>query len=71
MLCVIRCQIDPFERNAFTEYAENGGLIIPRGGGHLVGCFLPRRGTNDIARGLVAFDSLASYDIRSPPLAAG
>jgi NIPSNAP len=60
--CFIRYQIDPFQRDAFKQYAENWGRIIPRCGGHLVGYFLPYEGTNDIAWGLIAFDSLASYE---------
>src|SRR6476469_22477 len=60
--CVIRYQIDPFQRDAFKTYAENWGRIIPRCGGHLVGYFLPHEGTNDIAWGLIAFDSLAAYE---------
>lgn len=60
--CVIRYEIDPFQRDAFREYAENWGRIIPRCGGHLVGYFLPHEGTNNIAWGLIAFDSLASYE---------
>jgi hypothetical protein len=62
MMCVIRYQIDPFQRDAFKTYAENWGRIIPRCGGHLVGYFLPHEGTNDVAWGLIAFDSLASYE---------
>ena len=61
--CVIRYQIDPFQRESFREYAENWGRIIPRCGGHLIGYFLPHEGTNDIAWGLIAFDSLASYEV--------
>jgi NIPSNAP protein len=60
--CVIRYQIDPFQRDAFKQYAENWGRIIPRCGGHLVGYFLPHEGTNDVGWGLIAFDSLASYE---------
>src|SRR5207249_7095365 len=30
--------------------------------GHLVGYFVPYEGTNDVAWGLVSFDSLASYE---------
>jgi hypothetical protein len=60
-LCVIRYQIDPFLRDVFKKYAENWGRIIPRCGGHLVGYFLPHEGANDLAWGLIAFDSLASY----------
>jgi NIPSNAP len=61
-LLLIRYQIDPFQREAFREYAENWGRIIPRCGGHLLGYFLPHEGTNDVAWGLIAFDSLASYE---------
>ena len=60
--CFIRYEIDPFQREAFKEYAENWGRIIPRCGGHLVGYFLPWEGTNMIAWGLIAFDSLAAYE---------
>jgi hypothetical protein len=60
--CVIRYQIDPFQREAFKKYAENWGRIIPRCGGHLIGYFLPHEGTNDIAWGLIAFDSLKDYE---------
>ena len=60
--CFIRYEIDPYQREAFKEYAENWGRIIPRCGGHLVGYFLPYEGTNNVAWGLIAFDSLASYE---------
>lgn len=60
--CFIRYQIDPFARDAFAHYAENWGRIIPRCGGRLVGYFLPHEGTNDIAWGLISFDSLAAYE---------
>lgn len=60
--CVIRYRIDPFQRDGFQQYAENWGRIIPRCGGHLVGYFLPHEGTNDVAWGVIAFDSLASYE---------
>src|SRR2546429_7863928 len=70
--CVIRYQIDPFQREAFKKYAANWGRIIPRCGGHLVGYFLPYEGTNDVAWGLIAFDTLAEYEryrarLRSDP----
>jgi NIPSNAP len=58
----IRYQIDPTQRAAFAAYAAAWGRIIPRAGGHLLGYFLPHEGTNDIAWGLIGFDSLASYE---------
>ena len=60
--CFIRYEIDPFQRESFREYAAAWGRIIPRCGGHLVGYFLPYEGTNNVAWGLIAFDSLASYE---------
>ena len=60
--CFIRYQIDPHQRDAFGEYAANWGRIIPRCGGDLIGYFLPHEGTNDVAWGLIGFDSLASYE---------
>jgi hypothetical protein len=60
--CIIRYRIDPFQKDEFRKYAENWGRIIPRCGGHLVGYFLPYEGTNDIAWGLISFDSLAAYE---------
>jgi hypothetical protein len=61
-VCFIRYQIDPFQYDAFREYAEAWGRIIPRCGGHLIGYFLPSEGTNDIAWGLIGFESLARYE---------
>ena len=58
----IRYQIDPFQREAFRSYAQNWLRIIPRAGGRLIGYFLPHEGTNDIAWGLIGFDSLAAYE---------
>jgi hypothetical protein len=58
----IRYRIDPFQRDAFARYAEAWGRIIPRCGGDLIGYFLPHEGTNDIAWGLIGFDSLAAYE---------
>jgi hypothetical protein len=60
--CFIRYQIDPFQKDGFRKYAENWARIIPRCGGELVGYFLPHEGTNDIAWGLIAFESLAAYE---------
>ncbi len=58
----IRYQIDPCQREAFARYAETWGRVIPRCGGHLVGYFLPHEGTNDVAWGVIAFESLAAYE---------
>jgi hypothetical protein len=60
--CLIRYQIDPFQRDAFKKYAGNWGRIIPRCGGDLIGYFLPHEGTNDVAWALISFESLAAYE---------
>jgi hypothetical protein len=62
IVCFIRYEIDPFQREAFRAYAEAWGTIIPRCGGDLIGYFLPAEGTNDIGWGLIGFDSLAAYE---------
>ena len=61
--CLIRYEIDPFQREAFAEYADNWGKIIPRCGGDLLGYFLPYEGTNNIAWALISFESLAAYEV--------
>lgn len=60
--CFIRYEIDPFQREAFAEYADNWARIIPRCGGDLLGYFLPYEGTNNVAFALIAFESLAAYE---------
>ncbi len=61
--CLIRYEIDPFQREAFAEYADNWAKIIPRCGGDLLGYFLPYEGTNNIAWALISFESLAAYEV--------
>jgi hypothetical protein len=58
----IRYQIDPFKRDAFEAYARNWLRLIPTCGGELVGYWMPHEGTNNIAFGLISFDSLAAYE---------
>ena len=60
--CFIRYEIDPFQSEAFRDYAAHWATIIPRCGGDLVGYFVPHEGTNNVAWGLIAFDSLAAYE---------
>ena len=63
IVCIIRYEIDPYQRDAFKTYAENWGRVIPRCGGYLIGYFLPWQGTNYVGWGLIGFDSLASYEV--------
>lgn len=58
----IRYQLDPYKRAAFEAYARRWMTIIPKCGGKLVGYWLPHEGTNNIAFGLISFDSLAAYE---------
>jgi hypothetical protein len=60
--CLIRYDIDPFQRDRFAEYARNWATIIPRCGGDLLGYFLPHEGTNHVAWALISFESLGDYE---------
>jgi hypothetical protein len=62
VVCLIRYEIDPFQREAFEEYARAWLAIIPACGGALIGYFLPHEGTNDTAHAMIGFDSLAAYE---------
>lgn len=62
LACFIRYEIDPYQRAAFATCARNWLRIIPRCGGRLLGYFLPHEGTNRVAWGPIAFDSLAAYE---------
>jgi hypothetical protein len=58
----IRYRLDPFQRDAFEEYARHWLTIIPKCGGDVVGYWMPHEGTDNIAYGLISFDSLAAYE---------
>lgn len=62
IICFIRYQIDPYQRAEFERYAATWGRVIPRCGGALVGYFMPHAGTNDVAWGLIGFETLAAYE---------
>lgn len=62
IVCFIRYEIDPFQREAFARYAAQWIPVIPRLGGHLLGYFLPLEGSNYEAWGLIGFESLAAYE---------
>jgi hypothetical protein len=46
----------------FEEYARRWLIVIPKCGANLVGYWMPHEGTNNIAYGLISFDSLAAYE---------
>ena len=58
----IRYQLDPFKRAQFEEYARSWLSIIPKCGGKVVGYWMPHEGTNNIAFGLISFESLGDYE---------
>ena len=60
--CAIRYVIDPYKREQFETYARHWLSIIPACGGDLLGYWMPHEGTNNIAFGLISFDSLAAYE---------
>jgi len=63
IVCIIRYEIDPYQRDAFKEYAARWGRIIPRCGAALIGYFLPWQGTNYVGWGLIGgFDGLSAYE---------
>eukprot|EP01035_Chromulina_nebulosa_P058420 gene58420-79994_t len=47
---------------AFEAYARTWLSVIPACGGDLIGYFLPHEGTNNVAIGLISFESLAAYE---------
>ena len=62
IVCCIRYVIDPYQRDAFAQYARGWLDTIPRLGGELLGYFLPHEGTNNVGLALIGFDCLASYE---------
>src|SRR5580658_9404832 len=58
----IRYQLDPYMRDGFEDYAQRWLKIIPQCGGDLVGYWMPHEGTDNIAYGLISFESLAAYE---------
>jgi NIPSNAP protein len=58
----IRYRLEPFKAEAFEQYARRWLTIIPQCGGDLIGYWMPHEGTNNIAYGLISFDSLAAYE---------
>ena len=58
----IRYRLDPFKRSGFEDYTRRWLTIIPKCGGDLVGYWMPHEGTDNIAYGLISFESLAAYE---------
>lgn len=60
--CFIRYQIDPFQVDAFEDYARVWGQAIPRCGADLVGYFSPYEGSSTTAYGVYHIEDLAAYE---------
>lgn len=60
--CFIRYEIDPFQKDAFEQYARNWGQAIPRCGADLIGYFAPHEGSATTAYGIYSVESLAAYE---------
>jgi len=58
----IRYRLDPYKRDSFEAYARRWLKIIPQCGGEMVGYWMPHEGTDNIAYGLISFESLAAYE---------
>ena len=58
----IRYRLDPYKRDGFEDYARRWLKIIPKCGGTVVGYWMPHEGTDNIAYGLISFESLAAYE---------
>jgi hypothetical protein len=58
----IRYHLDPYKRDGFEAYARSWLKIIPKCGGEVVGYWIPHEGTDNIAYGLISFESLAAYE---------
>ena len=60
--CFIRYEIDPFNLDAFDQYARNWGEAIPRCGADLIGYFAPHEGSATTAYGVYSIAALAAYE---------
>ncbi|MET3647005.1 NIPSNAP family protein [Phyllobacterium ifriqiyense] len=60
--CFIQYEIDPFQKNAFEEYARNWNKAIPRCGADLIGYYAPHEGSSTLAYGVYNIENLAAYE---------
>ncbi|MFA3900085.1 NIPSNAP family protein [Rhodococcus sp. 5A-K4] len=60
--CVIEYDIDPFQIQEFTRYAQAWPTIIERCGGDLTGYYVPHEGATTHGLALINFPSLAAYE---------
>ena len=60
--CYLRYEIDPYQLDAFEEFARRWIDLVNRSGGTHHGYFLPLEGASDVAVALFSFPSLAEYE---------
>lgn len=70
LTCIIRYEIEPFQRAEFEAYAEIWAQAIPAAGANLIGYFSPREGTATTAYGIYEIADLAAYEVYRARLAA-
>jgi len=68
--CVIRYEIDPFQREEFETYGRNWLGPFERCGANPVGYFTPHEGSLTTAYGIYTIPSLAEYEAYKKRLAA-
>lgn len=70
LTCIIRYEIEPYQRAEFEAYSRNWGRAIPECGAELIGYYSPREGTTSTAYGLYNIPDLAGYEAYRARLAA-
>lgn len=60
--CFIKYEIDPYQRDAFEEYARNWNEAIPRCGADLIGYYAPHEGSTNLAYAAYNIANLAAYE---------
>ena len=70
LTCIIRYEIEPYQRAEFEQYARTWGQAIPDCGADLIGYFAPREGTTTTAYGIYNVPDLAGYEAYRARLAA-
>lgn len=60
--CFIEYRIDPCQREAFRQYAQTWGSVIPECGADLLGYFGPHEGCSQTAYGIYTLPDLAHYE---------
>lgn len=60
--CYLKYVLDPYQLEAFEQYAKMWIPLVNKFGGIHHGYFLPHEGANNIAYALFSFPSLCSYE---------